>query len=1518
MKILGLDLGTNSIGWAVVEKDEGRILDVGVRIFPEGVVKETIGTGDKEQSKNATRRDKRQMRRHFYRKRLRKIKLLEILISLQMCPLNLEELMKWKNWDKARKTDGIKFPDTDEFREWLKMNPYFLREKALHEEITLQEFGRVLYHMIQRRGFLSSRKSKEDSTIFTKGKPDENILPINETKEKIGDKTLGSYLYSISRKTGVPYRKLTDETDKEIRLRGRYTTREMYIAEFDKIWRRQAVHLELDNRMIEIKKTREIRGTLEGNRNRTKINALIKKYGADNIAIEKTDNKNVTKITSKQIKPLKEALGGIIEVKTDENGRDTIDFSSHESILFWQRPLRSQKKLIANCRFEDELPVIDSKGRFVTNKNGGIQHRSKKPCPLSHPEFELFRAHQFINNIRFGRNIKLTDNQRQAVLELINRNDSNFDFKKIPDALNLTYEKFNFEDKQKVPGNTTIKQLRALFEDTIWEEHYDTIWHCFYFYDDNVKLFKKMKRDFGFNGDMEAIKKVKLKDGYSNVSLKAIRNILPFLEKGYHYDKAVILGGVRNAFGNKWDDLIGLHEEIIEDVISILKEDNEEGVAIEKIKDYLSSPLFGFGFSKNDPRFTRLYHHSQSIEQNKLLEDSIPELENLRNPIVQQALYEMRRLVNTLLVKYRKQFGNKFHFDRINVEMGRELRNNKTQRQELSWRISENEKKNDEARARLAEFGLQPSRENIHKYLMFREIEERVSGPVQCPYTGRIIKISDLFGRDNSIQIEHIIPYSTSLDDSFGNKTLCEANFNREKGEKTPFEYYSANPDPKLWGINSYSKAEDGWNEIADRAFRLLPYNKAKKFTSKKTFQKADFIERQLNDTRYISRKAVELLSHICYDVRVMPGQLTAELRHLWGLNNIIQPVRNLEVKDFNFNEDYAVPCYLLTDDNGEIVSIHPKLNDMPPVGNEEILIPFSVDNKKPYSKYYTFSIEVPLLEDGKYWARLRVTEPIRLIPQFIDRPALNERVIVLKGRIEKGVFIHDNIGRIKTSLEDGRYWAKFRVTDKKFEQPSSDKPPKSSRSQILLFGTVEANVFMSYIYECKANVPDGKYWIFLDCNLDDIEFIRAENERPELNDQQIYITGTVDDDGFFSSEATPFQRKIQEKPGKYYAILSVSSENPEIFRIENEPPKAEKGLSLVEGNIWVDKYTGEIKFDPKKNREDHRHHAIDAIAIALTEQGYLQRLSTYNAQLKDKQRGKLDSTEKYPEPWVGFDSDVKKAIDGILVSHKKSNKTLTKNRKGFSVRGQLHKESIFGKHHDLNENEGYHIRVKITELETNKHVEKIVDIAIKERIKHFLQDEYGIDIQDPKGYKIPKDAFITDGEWRLFLPNKRGEPVPIKKVRIKENLGKAAQLKSDLNQWVNPRNNHHVLIYKDYDGNLKEDVVQFWTVVERILQGGSIYQLPEDGKEIITTLEINEMFLLGLSDSDYESNKYNFSFLRKNLYRVQKISDGDYSFRLHTASAINNPEEEVRIKSMKAWLVFNPIKLKINVLGDY
>ena len=161
---------------------------------------------------------------------------------------------------------------------------------------------------------------------------------------------------------------------------------------------------------------------------------------------------------------------------------------------------------------------------------------------------------------------------------------------------------------------------------------------------------------------------------------------------------------------------------------------------------------------------------------------------------------------------------------------------------------------------------------------------------------------------------------------------------------------------------------------------------------------------------------------------------------------------------------------------------------------------------------------------------------------------------------------------------------------------------------------------------------------------------------------------------------------------------------------------------------------------------------------------------------------------------------------------------------------------------------------------------------------------------------------------------------MPIKKVRIKENIGGAEKLKEDINKYVNPRNNHHVLIYKDSSNNLKENVVTFWTTIERKRTGEAIYKLPLDGKEIVTTLHINDMFLLGLNEDEIDWENPNYQNLKENLYRVQKTSKKEkafeFYFRHNLASTLNYSTQGVSIQSFKKWNEYNPIKVKLNCIG--
>lgn len=234
-KILGLDLGTNSIGWAVVDDENNKILGMGSRIFPMGV--ENLGEGEgREISKNASRTGARGVRRQFFRKRLRKKILLKALSEHKMCPLVSSDFEYWKKTKQ--------FP-TEKLAHWFALNPYQLRQNALCEKLSLEEIGRIFYHLIQRRGFLSnSRKGGSDDGAIFKGNAKEGKIGITETQERIENKTLGSYLYEIYPQENMPY------TQGLERIRNRYTTRKMLFDEFELIWDEQAkYHSDLNNQL---------------------------------------------------------------------------------------------------------------------------------------------------------------------------------------------------------------------------------------------------------------------------------------------------------------------------------------------------------------------------------------------------------------------------------------------------------------------------------------------------------------------------------------------------------------------------------------------------------------------------------------------------------------------------------------------------------------------------------------------------------------------------------------------------------------------------------------------------------------------------------------------------------------------------------------------------------------------------------------------------------------------------------------------------------------------------------------------------------------------------------------------------------------------------------------------------------------------------------------------------------------------------------------------------------------------
>lgn len=1126
-KTLGLDLGTNSIGWAVIENNA--ILGMGSRIFPEGVV--NLGEGEgRETSKNASRTDARGTRRQLFRRRLRKRYLLKELAKYKLCPISPSLI---KNWN------GTEIFKNEKLKEWLKLNPYKLRAKAIEEEISLKELGRIFYHMIQRRGFLSNSRSagadvKETSTIF-KGDAKIGKIGISQTIESIEQKkTLGSYLYTVQPKENQPF------SGRLERIRNRYTTRQMYIDEFETIWEFQ------------------------------------KQYHPE--------------LTEK----LKTIFGGRKKDGYKEDG-----------VLFHQRPLRSQKHLVGHCSFES----------------------NKTKCPISAIPFELFRMYQWLNTLSYdfnGEKQQITYEEREKIVALLlSKEKPSFkEIRKAIDKLDGIYQ-FNYKDNDKIVGSYTISKLSSnKFFGKKWfdfsEKEQEDIWHVLSFFDDRDKLKQYAIKNWGFD-DKKAtdISKFNLKEGYANLSRKAINNILPFLKQGFMYDVAVGLAGVKNALGNSWE----AHQQFVLDNVPEIVRSNLKGGYIEPLKSMMKTE-----FNCTDKQLKKLYHHSSAIETTKIL-DKLPidnkadrEIQKIKNPVVIAALFEIRKLVNEIIDTYGKP-------DEIKVELARDLKASKKNRYETRRKQQFLEKENDRIKDELEKLGQRINHTNILKYKLWEECNHT------CPFTGQVIKISQLF--TGEVQIEHIFPYSRSLNDSFNNKTLCFADENRAKGNKTPFEFYHNEQGKEKWEaikLQALSCFKDKYPSYPNA------YRKFQHFVKQKHDE--DFINRQLNDTRYISKEAKNYLSKICANVMVAPGQMTAKLRHYWGLNSIL--------------------------------------------------------NKE-----------------------------------------------------------HDT-----------------------------------------------------------------------------------------------------------------------------------------------------------------------------KTRDDHRHHAIDALVMACATRNHLQELSKRNRYNKNHE------LKDFPDPWPDFRIDAEKMVEQILVSHKKQNNLLTvrthKTKKkgkeykniGVAARGQLHKESVYGKRTAPNSNTAFHIRKPLEVLTTEKHLDKIVDKTIRFLILKRVNELGGF----VKG-KIPNNTFFKADEKgisqpQLFLPNKNGNKVPIKKIRIKENIGGAEQLKESLNQHVNPMNNHHVLIYKDFQGNLKEQVVTFWTAVERKRQKQPVFQLPENGKEIVAGLQINDMFLLGLNEDEINWEKPDYNVLKKHLYRVQKLSSKFYEFRLNTEASIQNNFHPfyIRIQSFgdgkTGWFTFNPIKVNVSVIG--
>jgi CRISPR-associated endonuclease Csn1 len=683
VKIVGIDIGTNSIGLAAVDLTKEEPLQLlASRIFLEAVEAKSRAP------KNLKRRTARGLRRQFSRRRMRRESVEAALQSVF----------------PGSDLQNLKLPEART------ASPHEIRARGLDEKLTVEEFSVAMLHISKHRGFKSNRKAQfrlaeqnpELSELIEKeekeapedaetGAVKSGIAALRLQMEATGARTLGEFFYQ--------------QLQQGIKVRSTYTAREMYVEEFDRLFESQArFHTEL---------TRDAKATL------------------------------------------------------------------HQAI-FWQRPLKIQKFLVGDCTI--------------------FKHR--KRAPLAYEISQRFRMLQTVNNLKIEDDQPLSDVQRATLLAELDQ-QSKMSWAKVRTLLKVPKTtKFNLErmEEKEIRGNATNATMRRIAPD-LWnnlkEDQRHQLLEDLLTISLKESLLKRLQEHWKL--DLETAYKlaiVEFESGYLRISLKAVKKVLPHLQKGLRYDQACLEAG---------------------------------------------------------------FHHSDL--RPKQFKDRLDPMPPLRNPVVDRSLNELKKVINTYLREYGKP-------DVFRLELARDLKLSKKQKEELLKEQNKNKKLNEEAEKFCISFGIQnPTSEDKLKYRLWKECRG------VCPYTGEAISESRLF--TSEIQIEHIIPYGRCFEDSSANKTLCVANENLRKGNKTPYEAYS----------------EEQLKVILDRIDGWEYFPKGKKARFRQTSIDQDkFVERQLNDTRYISREVKSYLETLGVRVETSTGKSTALFRHLWGLNSVLDP----------------------------------------------------------------------------------------------------------------------------------------------------------------------------------------------------------------------------------------------------------------------------------------------------------------------------------------------------------------------------------------------------------------------------------------------------------------------------------------------------------------------------------------------------------------------------------------------------------------------------------------------------
>ena len=936
-KILGLDLGTNSIGWAVVNADENgnpqNIEGMGSRIIPMGSDKIDYEKGTTI-TKNADRRAKRSARRMGKRYKMRRNKLLFILDKLGMLP----EQFQFKNGfpEAAQLQDLELLPIRKKTLQLDSLQHYELREKALSQKIELKEFGSILYQYNRLRGyagggeddteknnskneedqdevrkyetriqkFIIKSVAKSDSTFTVKaGKNKGNVLPVFDVVVLDNEKEIcgTTMLQNLDEK-------VNSEVELEIRIKRTKKGENITFALPQKTnWRKQ---MEETEKVLKEKHFLPCQLFVEDLRRNKWIKIrnrviLRQQYMKEFDAVWEEQAKHYLFLNNCPKEILQEILDYIFPGQSDSQKqfreiglKNGLKYVIKEQVIYYQRPLKPQTDLIGKCQFEKDEKVI----------------------PTSHPLFQEFRCWDQINRLFITSKQNVWNERKQKyVLQYTNRYLTNEQKSSIYEKLQVQ-KQMGFSDvakivslkndnseylnglnvKEKLKGCDTLiatKKILGVYYtkdisiENIWQAIYDNV-HEGSEYDENSKRVQSIVSalpediDKGIRTELalKLAQNLKFPRKYARLSKKAIENILPLMQLNPQ--------SVSKEIKTKFDNIRNLIEtgEIVDEVLPqdyIIDFVKNNPQAIEHgglMYAFAASLVYGRHTKENvKPQITN-YHDIVYVQR------------NLRNPIVEQISNETMQVVKAIW----KQFKLNPEELEIRVELARDLKNSAQERDKIYKAQSRNKKTNDRLKERLIELHVPLTELNILKYKLYEQ-QKYLS-----PYTKEPIELTKLFD-EKFYNIDHIIPKSRYFDDSISNKVICESNINEEKDNRTAWEYISQQS-------SKYRKTKDGYEILTSEQY--LNHINGNFFGQKKKNLLAekipsDPVNRQLKDTQYISVAIKDELAKIVGsdNVKTTTGGVTDYLRSHWGLKKLFMELtesrfRQMELWNLDENGD--------------------------------------------------------------------------------------------------------------------------------------------------------------------------------------------------------------------------------------------------------------------------------------------------------------------------------------------------------------------------------------------------------------------------------------------------------------------------------------------------------------------------------------------------------------------------------------------------------------------------------------